>query len=279
MFINNRVIFSDNGVLEDLSAILSDPHAGKKQLAIVAAEDALFIGSDLPFNHRFLMLSAKNVVAGTVSVSIWTGSAWVACEDIQDFSSVAGVPFACSGLLRFDIPIDSGWGKAAASADVTGLATTKIKNCYWAKITFSAAFDFELEYVGFRFAKDSDLNTYYKDLLLPQVMKDFNSGVAMPNWDRVHVVAAEEIIEKLRKEEIIISPNQVLDPETFTNSACHKLAEMAYSQFGESRLSKLEFAQGKYKESMAKRVFNVDKTGDGRLQSYERMVNGSLRRC
>lgn len=278
MFINNRVIFSDNAVLEDLSAILSDPHAGKKSLAIVAAEDALFIGSDLPFNHRFFMLAAKNTLAGSVSVSIWTGEEWAACEDVQDLTKVDGIPFARSGLIRFALPTNVGWGKEYASADVTGLTGTKVQNCYWAKLTFSAAFAFDLEYIGFRFAKDSDLNTYYKDLLLPQMMKDFNHGIPMMNWDKVHVAAAEEIIKKLRKEEIIYSPNQVLDPETFTDAACHKLAEMAYSQFGESRLTKLEYAQEKYAEAMAMRVFNVDSDGDGRLEPCEKTVSGSLRR-
>lgn len=265
-------------MLTDLSSLLSDPHMGEKAFAIVAAQDAIYIGSDMPFNNRFFMVKDRNDVAGSVTVEIWDGTQFVAAEDVQDLTAIEGVPFARSGLIRFALPYNTGWAKMSESEDVTGLTGTKIQNCYWAKLTFSAAFDFSLEYVGFRFAKDSDLNTYYRDLLQSDMMKDFNHGVPMPNWDKVHVVAAEEIIEKLRRDEIIFSGNQVLDPETFTAAACHKLAEMAYSQFGEARLAKLEFAQDKYEEAMAKRVFNVDKNGDGRLSPSERVVTGTLRR-
>lgn len=260
----------------DISALLSDPYFGEQALLVVAADDALYLGSDLPFNHRFLMLGKKNSIAGATSVSIWDGTQFSACEDVQDFTVVAGVPFARNGLLRFALPANIGWGRVYDSSEITELSSLKAKANYWAKLTFSAAFDFELKYVGFRFARDADLNTYYRDLLSPEIMKAFNRGVPMLDWDTVHVVAAEEIIRDLRAEEIVFSPNQILDPETFTDAATHKLAEMAFSQF--SNQERLEFAQGKYKQAMAKRVFNVDRNCDGRLAPSEKTNTGRLHR-
>ena len=268
MFINNRVIHKDATVFTDISALLSDPYMGEQALAVVAADDALYLGSDLPFNHRFLMLGKKNTISGTVSVAIWTGSAFTAAEDVQDFTALGGVPFARNGLLRWTLPKNVGWASVYDSSDIEELEDLKSKANFWVKITFSAAFDFELKYVGFRFARDADLRTYYRDLLTERVMQAVNGGVPMKDWDAFHVVAAEEIIRDLRAQQIVFSGNQILNPETFQDAACHKLAEMAYSNL--SNEDRLEFAQGKYRQAMSKMVFDVDKDGDGRLESIEK---------
>lgn len=278
MFINNRVILKDNTVFTDLSGLLSDPHAGPKALAIVAAQDALYVGSDMPFNNRFFMVQTKNAIAGTVAVAIWDGDSFVACEDLQDMTSVEGVPFARSGLIRWDLPDDTGWAKVADSTEITDLASAgfKSKAQYWAKITFSAAFVFELQYVGFRFARDADLKTYHRDLLSPDIMKAFNGGAPMQDWDTVHIQAAEEIIQWLRRKEIIVSPNQMLDPEAFTAAAAHKLAEMAWSTLRNEE--RMEFARDKFKEAISMVVYPVDQSGNGRLSSAEKTESGRLRR-
>ncbi len=279
MFINNRVIHKDAAVLADISALLSDPYAGEKSLAVVHADDALYVGSDMPFNHRFFMLgAAKNAVPGTITLQIYNGSEFVDAVDVQDFTSKDGVPFAQPGIIRFDLPENDGWGKVYDSSEIEELADADFiaRANYWAKITFSADFIFDLKYVGFRFARDADLKTYYRDLLSASVMQAFNMGVPMLNWDEVHVMAAEEIIRDLRKKEIIISANQVLDPETFIDAACHKLAYMAFSQL-KNEERKID-ARDNYREAMAKMVFNVDKRGDGRQRAENKEANWRLTR-
>lgn len=280
MFANNRVLLKDNLSLTDISAILSDPYTGDQALTAVAAEDALYLGSDMPFNHRFLMLSKKNTVSGTLAVKVWDGSAFTSVEDVQDLTSIAGVPFARNGILRFTLPKNVGWGYVYDSSEIDELsalsATMKSKANYWIKVTFSGAFDFELRYVGFRFARDADLKSYYPDLLSERMMTAFNAGVPMQNWDALHVVAAEEIIKDLRAEEIVWSPNQVLDPETFTDAACHKMAEMAFKPLGKGE--RRDDAMADYKRAMAKKVFNVDKNGNGRLDVEDKQASWRLTR-
>lgn len=276
MFINNRVIHKDNLTLTDISALVSDPFDGLQALSVVAAEDALYLGSDMPFNHRFLMLEKKNTVAGSISIAVWDGSAFTGVEDVQDFTSVEGVPFARNGIIRFALPQNVGWGKVYDSSELTGLSSVKSKANYWIRVTFSANFDFELGYVGFRFARDADLGAYYKDLQSERMRTAFNGGVPMQNWDKLHVLAAEEIIKDLRADEIVFSPNQILDPETFTDAACHKLAEMAFKQLGNTE--RRDDAMDDYKKAMAKKVFNVDTNGDGRLSSEEKKASWRLSR-
>lgn len=280
MFINNRVIHKDNTVLTDLSAILSDPYSGKQAFNVVAAEDALFIGSDFPFNHRFLMLGSKNNIAGSISAHIWGDDGeWVAVEDFQDFTKdTSGIPLAQNGIIRFALPADSSWRRVDDSSEVTALSglSTPAKANFWLRLTFSQVFTFELEYVGFRFARDLDLNTYYRDLLSQRIREAFNGGTALETYDPVHVVAAEEIIAAIRKEEIAFSGNQLLAPELFTNAACHKLAEIVYSQL--KNQERMEFAQAKYREAMAARAWNIDTDGDGREDQEEKQAAWRLRR-
>lgn len=274
MLINNRVILKDNAVLSDISAQVCDPREAPTDLVIVAAEDALYIGSDLPFNHRFFMLEKKNEVAGSVAVAVWDGSAFTACEDVQDLTAVGGVPFARSGLIRFALPQNVGWYKVYDSSEIAALSTLKVKASYWIRLTFSAAFDFALQYVGFRFAKDSDLAIYYPDLQQDSVRRAYAQGVPMANWDKLHVEAAEELLSDLRAEDVICSANQVLNPELFMRAAVHKMAEMAYS--GLVRPEQREFAQGKYKKAMALKIFDVDTNKNGRLETAERIGEARL---
>lgn len=278
MLINNRVISKDDIAFSDLSKVLCDPHDGAQRFQIVAAEDALYVGSDLPFNNRFFLLGAKNAVPGSVSVGFWNGTTFAAAVDVQDLTSHGGVPFARSGLIRFDLPRNDGWRKVYDSTDIPEIAGLTVRAQFWAKFTFSAAFDFELKYVGFSFAKDSDLRTYYPQLLNEPIMKAFNNGVPLENWDAVQVVAAEEVIEALRREQVIVSGNQVLDTEHFKNAQCHKLAEIVYGPGGLRNAEMMELAQERFNKALAKRIFNVDENKNGRLDAFEKTESCILRR-
>lgn len=270
MLLLNRVIFEDDVVLTDYSRELSDINAGTLAVTVVAADDALYIGSDMPFNHRFFDITAANAIAGNVSVAIWDGSGWQPAVDVIDQTAVAGAPFAQSGMIMWATDRNKGWALVDTTENVPDLATFKIYNCYWVKLTFSAAFAFTLNYVGHKFANDIDLNSYYGDLNRASVREAFYEAVTA-NWKTVHIAAAEEIIRDLRASKVVISPNQILDPDTFRDAGCHKLAEIVYSSFGPSHADRTTFAVGKYKEAMNKLVFNVDRNGNGKLEMSEKI--------
>jgi hypothetical protein len=277
MLLLNRVIFKDNAVYTDYSRELSDVNAGQLSISAVAAQDALYIGSDLPFNHRFFDVSTVNAVAGSVSVSIWDGSAWQPAVDVLDLTATSGVPFAKDGLVMWTTDRSVSWAKESTTEDIAELASFKIYNSYWVKLTFSANFIFDVNYVGHKFAEDSDLSSYYGDLNRASVREAFYEAVTA-DWTKVHITAAEEIVRDLRKDQVIVSPNQILDPDIFRDAAIHKLAEIVYSSFGPSHADRVEFAVGKYKESMNKLAFNVDRDMDGKPEFSEKIREFRLRR-
>jgi hypothetical protein len=276
MLLNNRVIWEDDTTLTDISQEMSDLAEGSQDFAVVAAQDALYIGSDQPFNHRYFNVKAPNSTAGSVSVHIWNGS-WEAAVDVQDGTKDQSAPFNRSGIIMWQPDRLKGWRKEETTEDIPALANFKVYNMYWVRLTFSAAFSFTLDYVGHKFAKDSDMDMYYGDLNRAKVREAFFE-VPQPNWDRVHCVAAEEIIRDLRARQIIWSPNQILDPDQFRDAAAHKAAEIIYSSFGPSHEDRRSLASNYYKKAMDKNTFNVDKNRDARLKPFEKIGTGRARR-
>lgn len=271
MLPSSHVVFSDNGTLEDLSALLSDFQESGKALAIVAAQDALYLGSDLPFNHRYFHVpdALKNTQGGTVTAHLWDGQQWRQAVQTHDLTAVAGVPFARSGMIMWIPDRDYAPALEDTTADMGApLSSVKIYDKYWVKLTFSAAFSFTLKYVGHKFCKDSDLRTYYSDLDRAEVRTAF-FGTATPSWDAIHVAAAEEIIRDLRARGIIWSANQILEPDTFRDAGAHRAAAIIYAPGGLSQPDKQEDAEKQYKTAMGKLNFKVDRNADARLDLGE----------
>ena len=280
MLFNNRVVLKDNTVLSDLSSVLSDLSGDGQAFSLVAAEDSLYVGSDHPFNHRFFGVKpgANNSVTGIVAVDIWSGSAWNPAVDVQDYTKESGKSFAKSGLILWAPDRLKGWGLEATTENIPALSTLKIYNCYWVKLTFGGALAMTLDYIGHKFAKDGDFNIYYGDLNRPTMRESFFE-TPTSNWDKIHCAAAEEVIRDLRARKIIWSPNQILDPDQFTDAATHKAAEIIYSPGNLGNEEKAEAAAKRYKEACNKMVFNVDKNGDARLETFEKAGTATLRRC
>lgn len=279
MLPDSRVILEDDTTLLDKSIALSDLSEAGVALAIVAAEDALYIGSDLPFNHRHFQVdpALPNAVAGDVSVEIWDGNAWRSAVNVLDLTKESGISFARSGQIIFTPDRSYEWGLQDSTENIPALSTLKIYDKFWARFTFSGAFNFTLQYVGHKFSKDSDLRVYYPDLDRPDAREAYFDE-NLPNWDRIHIAAAEEIIRDLRARQIIWSPNQILIPDIFRDAGAHKVAEMVYSPGGLNQQDKMENAQDKYKEAMNKLNFKVDKNGNGKIERQEAVPVSRLRR-
>lgn len=271
MLPSSHVVFSDNGSLSDLSALLSDFNEAGQALAIVAAQDALYLGSDLPFNHRYFHVpdALKNAVSGSVTAHLWDGQQWRQAVQTHDLTKVAGVPFARAGLILWVPDRDYAPALEDTTADMgSPLSSVKIYDKYWVKLSFSDAFSFTLKYVGHKFCKDSDLRTYYADLDRAEVRTAFY-GTATPSWDSIHVAAAEEIIRDLRARGIIWSKNQILEPDVFRDAGAHRAAAIIYAPGGLNQPEKQEDAEKQYKTAMGKLNFKVDRNADARLDPGE----------
>lgn len=278
MLRNHRIIWDDNSSLVDLSASLNDVYASTVTLALTAAQDKVYIGSDLPFNHRYISVSTVNDQTSAISVEIYDGSTWNAAVDVIDESSVSGVTLAQSGNLSWVRNRNESWGLEETTEDITALSSLKIYDLYWVRLTFSADLNAStaLKYVGFKFCEDNDFLAEYPGLLESGLKTAFQSGKT--TWDDQHIFASEASINELRRQRRMWSPNQLLDPEALRIAATHKSAEVIYSALGADYEERRKLAEKKWLKALDVGNLPIDTNEDGRLDQHERRHHGTLYR-
>lgn len=277
MLTGQRVIFSDNGTLIDMSRSLGDLFALSDSMTIVAAQDKLYLGADQPFNHRFIQVNSPNTLASVASVEIWTGTAWVAAVDVIDGTSSSGKTLSQSGILQWTTNRNSGWEREADSNDVTGLTGTSVYDMFWVRVSFSGNTSaMSLSYVGHKFSDDSLLGGYYPDLVRAKLIASFATGKS--DWLEQHVLAAEELIRDLRKRRYVVSGSQVFDWELFSVPAMQKCAHIIMSGLGSDFTDRAIEAQEAYQNELENTMAGIDRNRDGRLSLNERKPAVGLRR-
>lgn len=282
MIQNNRVIVNVGGTLTDRTVELNDIRSQTVTLTDGQAIK-IYFGSDWRFNHKYFLVSTANTAALSLSVDLWDGSAWVAAVDLLDQTSVAGKALAQSGILSWSMDRAENWEREDTSENVTDLETFKIYKKFWARITLSATptGSCALKYIGQKFSTDSDLRIRYPELLRTDILQQFdpNDG-SKADWNEQHLIAAEEVVTDLKKNDTIISDAQILDWEALRIASVHKVASIIFTNLGKDAAEELAKAEGKY-DARIKRLnhFNVDKDLDGRLEVQElRPFKGVVRR-
>jgi len=270
MLTNQRVIFDDDGTENDLSVDLNDFRGSAVTFDYVAADDKLYVGSDLPLNHLWIEIETANDAASVASVEIWYNNDWIAAVDVLDHTAAAGVSLAQSGIIQWKTNRDKGWDREQDSEVVTGITKVGIYDYYWLRINFSADLNAltEIKHLGHKFATDAVLYTYYPDLNNANIKTAFASGKT--DWKDQHFMAAENIIFDLKKSDIIISPSQILDYEIFEKPAVHKIAEIIYRGMGRAYNENRENARKEYNENFNQTFFNIDLNRNANLSDRER---------
>lgn len=279
MLLNNRVIWSDNGTLKDLSVVLSDFASGTQVIPFVAAEDAIYLGSDMPFNHRFFDVIAANSATSAISVAIWDGSDFQAAVDVIDSTqATANKVLSKSGIISWVTDRNKTWVRENTTENISVLSTLKIYNLYWAKLTFSADLTstFSLNYIGHKFCDDANLTAMYPELGLASVMDAFKASKT--DWEEQEILASEVIVRDLRVKREIWSVNQILEWERFQEACVHKTAELAFSAFGQDYEDDRDRARRYYKEALDQQRGGIDKDADGRLEVFEKYSISGFRR-
>ncbi len=272
MLASNRVIWNDNGTLKDLSTKLNNFFSETQVIDFVAAQDKLYIGSDVPFNHRFISVSVPNSSSSVASVDIWDGDDWEPAVDVIDQTSISGVTLAQNGILSWATDRNKTWAQEVSTEkmDGSGLETLKIYNMYWVRINLSANIlnTTALKYIGHKFSKDEDLGGYYPDLNRSTVKTAFAAGKT--TWDDQHIMAAEEVFRDLRKKKAAWAKGQIFEWEPFTAPAVHKVAQIVYTAFGEDYEGRRDEAQTAYDNAMeGVLIQGIDGDADGHIGTEE----------
>lgn len=279
MLHSSKVVWKDNAALKDLSLALSDFNSESVPFAFVAAEDKLYLGSDFSFNHRFIDIKRANAGAAVIAqIETWSGTEWNPVAQIWDDTQKAGKTFAKSGIIAWVPDRHSSWAREGSTEDIPELATLKIYDKKWVRITFSADLDAttELNYVGHRFSDDSALKARYPDLSNADSLDAFEQGKT--NWNGQHILAAEELIRDMKRDLDIWSENQILDWQLFQDAAVHKVATIVFTAFGRDYVDNLDTAEAAYQKARNKKIFNIDRNANAILKPAEKIASVGFRR-
>ena len=268
---SQRVFFSDNGTLLDVSKSVNNAiNSESATIDFVDGEDYLYIGSPIPFINRYVQVGTANDQDAVASVEIWDGSTWNAAVDVIDDTEVNGKALAQSGVIQWTTDKDKSWVMESTTEDIPALASLRVYNMHWARISYSADLKAEtsFSYLGWKFSNDSDLGAVYPDLANASTLDAFSSGKT--SWNDQHILAAEILIADLIRQNYINSGNQIFAYEQFNFAAIHKVAELVFEAFGDNFTDQKASAIKNYKMHMKQGIYVIDRNEDGHKTEYER---------
>lgn len=257
---DQRVIYNDGSTLTDVSLEVNSFREGSFTLSF--NNDFIYIGSVLPFNHKYFDMGATvNAVSAVVNVELWSGSGsgWKTAVDIIDETDVSGVSLAQDGNIRFKPDRnDFTWTKEQDSFDVTGLETTNIYDMYWCRFSWDAVLtpSIIINNIGHLFSDDNALFSEYPELQTSALFSQWESGKT--SWEEQHFISAESIIRDLVSKHIILKADQMLEPETFQAASIHKCARIIFGGLGPAYEDRQKAAGQAYHQSLNLSRFNVD---------------------
>lgn len=268
---NRRVFFSDNGTLSDYSSQLSKISNNSALTGAITTDDAIFIGSDLPFNSIYFNVLVANSNSSTVSISYWDGSEFVAARDIQDGTS----GFSTSGKIEFAPNNDYMWAidDTELMTD-SGISSLFIREKYWIKLVLSAnASDTtSINYAGYMFSNDSDLGSEYPELDRMIVKDAFKKNKT--DWNEQSIRASEYIINDLKYDRVIVDKSQILRTEDLINSCCHRVAQIVFSGMGKDYEDRVRMAESNYTLALDRSFPVIDKSKDAIVDNEDKTGTG-----
>lgn len=266
---NYRAIYSDNGVLSDISTEMADYYSGDVTFTFVAAEDYIYLGSLYPFNSIYLKFKTPLVTGVVPSVKYWTGSTWETPVELIDETKL----FTQSGYLTWQINrFKSGWSRedtvdSSGNARITGLGGVTIYDQYWARISMASNCTFALSWAGQMFITDNDLKTEFPELKNTSLMAAIETGKT--TWEEQIVRASKLVVEDLINRKVITNQNQLLDRRKLESMAVSKTAELIYQMLGDDYTDQRAAANKEYLRRVDQNILNVDMNNDGDLSVNE----------
>lgn len=271
-----RVIYSDNGVLTEITKQANDYKAGSYEFSYVTAQDYIYIGSDLPLNHLYFKVGTTvNLVAATTTVEVWNGRAWVAAVNVSDQTNA----LAQSGFIEFIPDRDEGWENESTNykgEQITGLTGVVIYDLYWHRISFSATLTalVDIDWVGNLFSTDNDLYAEYPVFNSSTLKGAFETSKT--TWEEQHVRAAEMVIKDLKKKQIIVGPGQILVREDYRLASVSKAAQIIFTAMGDDYVDDLASAKAEYDARLDASIHQVDRDNDAILDEKEKFVRSGF---
>lgn len=264
-----RLLRGTNGVLSDLSLANQDETATCLH-DVTAATDYLYLGQQFPFNNFYYKMAVANALASTLSIEYWTGSAWVSAVDVLDGTRPSAATLARSGMIQFSPNQRDRWQIVYDSSEVNvapaELNSVTIYNMYWIRIKFSANLTptAASKKICYCFSthqqiahRDSTLNTYL-------------ASFGVTTWEDHIINASIDVIQELKKRNLITNSGQVLRLDDVTIATDWKTVMSIYFDLGGDYLPKLTAATRMFDNALDLKTANFDKNNNAVVDISEK---------
>lgn len=269
MSVTNRVLYSNNGVITDLTRDVNKYQSGTGTIASwVAAEDYLYLGAMAPFNHFYLKMATASVTPATMSAQYWDGRQWRDVYRLDD--DTAGM--TTSGYVTIFPNKDYGWLSDPTkdkNDEITGLTGTNIYDLFWLRLKLSVDVPagMSIAWAGQKFSDDEDLASEFPDLVRAKMLLAY--GATKTSWEEQHVKAAELIAQDLISSEVINWKGQLLVREEFILASVQKVAELIFNALGDDYTDQRDRAAVEYKRRLDKSAYRIDANSNALLSPTE----------
>jgi hypothetical protein len=224
----------------------------------LATSDAIYIGSDFPLNHLYVKMGAVvNDINSVIAIHYWDGSNWISAVNVNDYTYA----FSQSGFIEFTPDRDEQWLMESTNSSgqfVTDLQTVTVYDKYWLRITVSVTLknNVELQWIGNKFSEDEDLFAEYPIFNDSTFLTSFETGKT--SWEEQHIKAADLIIQDMKRKNIILGSEQILDRDILTPASVAKVAEIIFNAFGSDYVEQRQHAKEEYSRRIDLSKYGVD---------------------
>ena len=278
-----RIFYGNNTVIFDHTVSLNNYFSGNFTSSFIAAEDYIYIGSRLPFNHFYLNMGATvNAESADLTVSYWSDSEWLDAVEVIDETATGGATLAQSGFISFTPDKDNNWTRENTNyggESITGLTDVEIYDLYWMRLSVDADLtaDMVISWLGQKFSDDNDLGSEHAEVTRSNFIAAFEDGKT--SYEEQAIKAAEIVENDLISRKMITHNEQILDRYDLRLASVSKVAELIYNDLGDDYVDKYDNAKREYQSRIGKSVVKVDRNSNALLDKQEdRVMKGFLYR-
>jgi hypothetical protein len=253
-----RVITEDDTTYVDRSIDNGDSST-TLPLALVAAEDAIYIGKQAPFNNFYY----------------WANNAWNSAVDVLDGTALSGATLGRSGTVQFSPEINQTWTRITDTSDTsntpTELRSLTIYNLYWLKITVSADLSAgtTANKIFYNFTDEQTVTSIDTDL------SRYKTALSITDLTDKILLATKEILIKMKANRIVFDEGQVLRLHDFYLPTAYQVLVILLQDLGEDFNPKRELYIKKVNDFLQVENLSLDTNNNAFLEYQEYNVNQS----
>lgn len=269
-----RTIIQDNTSYTDYSLDNSDS-SSTLPVALVANEDAIYIGKQIPFNNFFVWIDTANSNSSTISIQYWNNNAWLNAVDILDGTSSSGATLAQNGTIQFSPVTNQTWTRITDTSDTnntpTELRSFTVYNLYWLKITVSndLSASSAIKKIFYRFTDRQTVATIDTDL------SNYETALSITDLTDKIILASKEILTILKVKSLVIDEGQILRLNDFYLPTAYQVLVILLQDLGEDFRPKRELYISKVQEFLKVENLSLDTNSNGFLERQEYAFNQS----